>query len=260
VLYVRRDANRFRVYNANRFRVYKAQHLALSSVANVPLILHQTYLRFPPPHVIERLKQFAPEFEYRFYDDAAARKFLQEHFSPAVVQCFDTLKQGAHKADLLRYCLLYIHGGVYIDIKSQLIQPLRDMIYANTVTTSLSWVSGVYQGFIAAPPRQEIFLHLIQDIVHNPNPAVFHHYCFEFLRYIRDDIGSPSWKGVPEGFHVGSRHNYMLFTEIFTSSAGDCEDGLDQYGICAYLYSKGLRVLKVRDANFPYLPTFESNG
>jgi hypothetical protein len=139
-----------------------------------------------------------------------------------------------------------------MDIKSQLIKPLRELVFAGTITTSLSWVSGVYQGFIAAPPRQQIFLHLIEDIVQNPNPAVYHKYCFEFLRYIRDDIGTGFLSSVPEGFHVGSRHRYMLFKEILSYSAGECEDGLDQYGICVYLYSRGERVFKVRDARFPY--------
>ena len=30
---------------------------------------------------------------------------------------FKDLKIGAHKADFFRYCILYIYGGIYIDIK-----------------------------------------------------------------------------------------------------------------------------------------------
>ena len=45
------------------------------------------------------------------------RDFIAKHFSEEVVYTFDKLKPGAYKADLWRYCVMYITGGIYLDIK-----------------------------------------------------------------------------------------------------------------------------------------------
>jgi len=87
----------------------------------IPLKLFQTWhtLSLPPgmKHNILKLQQQNPEFEYHLFDDTMCRSFIQEHFTEEVVYSFDKLKPGAYKADLWRYCVLYIHGGIYLDIK-----------------------------------------------------------------------------------------------------------------------------------------------
>ena len=58
-----------------------------------------------------------PEFNHYLYDDKMCREFIKQNFSDDVLYVFDKLKPGAYKADLWRYCILYINGGIYIDIK-----------------------------------------------------------------------------------------------------------------------------------------------
>jgi mannosyltransferase OCH1-like enzyme len=88
--------------------------------AVIPLKLFQTWhtLDLPPnmKQNVKRLQRENPEFEYFLYDDKMCRKFIKEHFHEEVVFAFDKLKPGAYKADLWRYCVLYIHGGIYLDI------------------------------------------------------------------------------------------------------------------------------------------------
>ena len=55
-------------------------------------------------------------WSYQFYDDAAAAKFLSLHFPPEVREAYDAIIPGAFKADLFRYCVLLIRGGVYADM------------------------------------------------------------------------------------------------------------------------------------------------
>ena len=43
--------------------------------------------------------------------------FIKSHFSKRVLYAYDKLIPGAFKADLWRYCIIYINGGIYIDIK-----------------------------------------------------------------------------------------------------------------------------------------------
>ena len=39
------------------------------------------------------------------------------HFKPEVLNAYDTLIPGAYKADLWRLCVLFINGGIYLDIR-----------------------------------------------------------------------------------------------------------------------------------------------
>jgi mannosyltransferase OCH1-like enzyme len=41
-----------------------------------------------------------------------------------VLEAFDALVAGAFKADLFRYCVLFIHGGVYADVDMRLVSDL----------------------------------------------------------------------------------------------------------------------------------------
>jgi mannosyltransferase OCH1-like enzyme len=69
-----------------------------------------------------------PEYEYYLFDDCEARDFIRDHFPLYVFQAYDMLIPGAYKADLFRYCYLYICGGCYFDCKMVLFAPLREMI------------------------------------------------------------------------------------------------------------------------------------
>jgi mannosyltransferase OCH1-like enzyme len=106
----------------------------INLVEDIPLFIHQTYVSKDkvPQKVLENISEYAPEFTRYFYDDNDIRKFLLEHFHGKVLDAFNSLKLGAHKADLFRYCILYIKGGVYLDIKTQLIQPLKPLIKLNS--------------------------------------------------------------------------------------------------------------------------------
>jgi len=69
-----------------------------------------------------------PEYEYKFFDDIDCREFIKNNFPEIVLDTFDMLNPGAYKADLFRYCYIYINGGCYFDNKYILRVPLREII------------------------------------------------------------------------------------------------------------------------------------
>lgn len=87
----------------------------------IPRNVYLTWQSAPfPPQMqknVERLKAQNPEFTFHFYDDAQCIAFLEEHFPAAVAAAFQALEPGAFKADLWRLCILYVYGGIYLDIK-----------------------------------------------------------------------------------------------------------------------------------------------
>lgn len=89
--------------------------------AIIPFNIFQTWCdkKLPPimKEYVDRLKAENPEFTHHLYDDEECRNFIKTNFDSDVLEAYDTLIPGAYKADLWRYCVLYKHGGIYLDIK-----------------------------------------------------------------------------------------------------------------------------------------------
>lgn len=89
----------------------------------IPRIVHQTWFeplqddRAKYPNMSRLTESFRKSgWEYKFYSDDDSVAFLDAHFPPAVREAYDALIPGAFKADLFRYCVLLIYGGVYADV------------------------------------------------------------------------------------------------------------------------------------------------
>ena len=87
----------------------------------IPLNIFQTWkTKVLPPGMatnVRILKERTPGFSHFLFDDNDCETFIRRHFGQRVTQAYLDLIPGAYKADLWRCCVLYIHGGVYLDIK-----------------------------------------------------------------------------------------------------------------------------------------------
>ena len=82
-------------------------------------------------NAVQTFLELNPEYEYYFFDDNDCRKFIKNNFDEEVLDAYDVLYPGAYKADLFRYCCIYIEGGCYFDNKYILRIPLRELIRHN---------------------------------------------------------------------------------------------------------------------------------
>jgi mannosyltransferase OCH1-like enzyme len=104
-------------------KIYSLPYQILKPVYNhvIPLTIYQTwYTKNLPPKMldtVELLKRQNPEFKHYLYDDDECREFIKENFPEEVLNAYNSLIPGAYKADLWRLCILYINGGIYMDIK-----------------------------------------------------------------------------------------------------------------------------------------------
>jgi mannosyltransferase OCH1-like enzyme len=87
----------------------------------MPLDIYQTWFtKELPPKMRERvelLKDQNPGFNHYLFDDNDCREFIKKYFKNDVLEAYDNLIPGAYKADLWRLCVLFIKGGIYMDIK-----------------------------------------------------------------------------------------------------------------------------------------------
>jgi Glycosyltransferase sugar-binding region containing DXD motif len=87
----------------------------------IPRIVHQTWFEALTSTKYPNMSRMVQSFirsgwEYKFYTDAEAGAFLSTHFPKEIREAYDAIRPGAFKADLFRYCVLLIHGGVYADV------------------------------------------------------------------------------------------------------------------------------------------------
>jgi len=140
----------------------------------IPLKIYQTWRTKDLPEKmrenVERLKSQNPDFEYHLFDDEDCRKFIQDNFEEDVLKAYDKIIPGAYKADLWRYCILYINGGIYLDIKYSNVDDfnlieLTDKEYF--VPDLKDSGGGVYNAFMICEPGNKVLREAISRVVKN---------------------------------------------------------------------------------------------
>jgi len=149
--------------------------------AIIPLKIFQTWHTSNLPkqmkEAVNKLKKNNPEFEYIFHDDNQCREFIANHFPDMVLYAFDNLVPGSYKADIWRYCILYIYGGIYIDIK---FEPVNDFKlfslvdkeyfvldrYLDMIKYDFNKI-GIYNGLMIMKSKNEILKKALNQIIKN---------------------------------------------------------------------------------------------
>lgn len=90
--------------------------------------------------LLEHNQSMCPEFQFHFFDNADIDRIIRTHFSRRVYDAFLKInpQYGACISDFARYCLLYLMGGIYMDIKSEVIQPVDPLLRKACRTVSAS--------------------------------------------------------------------------------------------------------------------------
>jgi mannosyltransferase OCH1-like enzyme len=96
----------------------------------VPKNILQTHknIKSVPKYVINNIKEKNKNWNYFFYDNDQCINFLEKEYGSEFSNKFNSFKKGPHKSDLFRLCWLYKNGGVYIDIDTELIVPLDEIV------------------------------------------------------------------------------------------------------------------------------------
>ena len=209
-----------------------------------------------PKRVLDRYYTFTNnEFNIYILDDNDAIQFFNQYnFSPDIIKKYNSFKKGAHKADLLRYCLLYIYGGVYLDIKTELIENLTTSFDFNTeypLTTHVLYTLkdfvniSIYQGIMVSTPQNPIFKTLIYNVLKTPDMLIDlnYHIFVQQCRYILE--------------YYNQNPNYLIYLyqekcDTFLSPLR-ANEKKDRYGLVCYGYTDKKRLfVKIRDSNYPY--------
>lgn len=221
----------------------------------IPKIIHQTYHQKTkiPMKVYDNINKYASNYEHKIYDDNDCIKIIEDNFPKYYVDVFKRMKLGAHKADLFRYCILFLYGGIYLDIKTQLIEPIPEFETGLHVCIGLDR-KHVYNGIIIAPPGHKIFINLIEYSIKyyrkiNNN---YHMNCKYMLDNINEDLKNTIESTSQKKYYSNKYlYPYYVYDEV---NSIICEDKKDRYNLCTFIIDRedGHKVFKVRYHDFPW--------
>lgn len=110
-----------------------------------------------------------PEYEYIYFDNNDCINFIKNNFDKKVLNAFNKLVPGAYKADLFRYCVLYILGGCYFDNKQinrtplrEIIEPNQDIFLCNDIISN-----SYYNAFMMSVKNHKVIQNCINSCVKN---------------------------------------------------------------------------------------------
>jgi hypothetical protein len=139
----------------------------------IPAVIHMSFytssVQLPIFKAVYNTIQCHPNYDFNFYDDIACRRMLQQHFPPAVLQAYDDLVPGAYKCDLWRICVLYVYGGLYVDMRYCPLVNFDDYIDIDTDYFCVNDVQlgHIHNAVIAVVPKHPLFMEYINHIVDN---------------------------------------------------------------------------------------------
>ena len=168
-------------------------NINLSTMTNISLKNSQNKSNFKIPRLIiktgieeeinlspelqslfQKIKLENPNFQIVYYSNNKCRDFIGKHFGNLVLNAFDSLKPGSYKADLFRYCVLYIDGGIYGDLTQiykypfeKIIDFTKDMFIVKDRIILPYTYPGIQISLIAAKPKMPIFKDAINKIIDN---------------------------------------------------------------------------------------------
>ena len=169
-----------KIHKETMIKIYKRPYqLKFNYKPIIPLKIFQTWYTKDLPQAmkerVENLKTMHPRFEHFLFDDNDCRQFIQDHFNTDILNAYDRLIPGAYKADLWRCCVLYIHGGIYMDIKLKCINGFRliELTENNHYVRDRIPPLSIYNALIVSQPRSPFLWKAICRIVINTNKQFY---------------------------------------------------------------------------------------
>ena len=173
---------RYQIFRTYDKTLFKDNSLAVAKPKEkqIPKVLYrvspvETEMVPELTNLFDKIKKQNPDYTLVYFDDAKCIEFLKMHFEPEVLNAFNSLIPPAYKCDLMRYCILYINGGVYGDLFQDYYKPLNQIINHEKDTLVLVQdgyvpqvkLNGIQISFMASVPQNPLYRECIDKILEN---------------------------------------------------------------------------------------------
>ena len=152
--------------------------------AMIPKIVYYTHEDKKQKKIFSKTISFNkrnnPELKFIFYDDQRRRNFIKKYY-PEFYKFYIQIHPdyGAVKADIFRVLILYHYGGIYIDIKTRIVniydkiknKPICLSSYDDTLMYFYNKITGfeVSNFFISTEKKGKVISHLKDEMYYRLN-------------------------------------------------------------------------------------------
>jgi predicted O-methyltransferase YrrM len=184
-------------YNLKKLdiNVYNTPHHDIKYVCsiNIPKILFQTNKTCHDAYVLDMIMyRLNPDWKYEFYNDNDVIQFFIDNpitNLPDIIHKYNSIINGAHRADLFRYYYLYINGGFFMDSDAMLYINIDTIVkdYNFISVNSSSHPGRIFQGILGASPNNKIIKKALYE-AYNTDPNILESYYHYFCKQLYDII------------------------------------------------------------------------
>jgi mannosyltransferase OCH1-like enzyme len=133
----------------------------------IPKVIFQTSKYIQPEYVIKMITDKMPsDWSYIHFTDSEILDFFKNNYLeefPNIINKFNNMPTGAHKADLFRYYYLYICGGVFIDSDLMITTNIVNITSNYDLITVQGGSNHIFQGLIASTAKNKIIYDSLVD-------------------------------------------------------------------------------------------------
>lgn len=153
----------------------------------IPRVIHFVFLVFKGkgPNIPEKWannlnewRKTHPNFEIKLWDDKKSESLLKKHF-PQYVSLYNKLTYDIQRADMIRYCILHMYGGVYCDLDIRPKHNIENLLKLYEVDTNFQVglaqspnVNTTSNFFMMSMPESKFWLNVLKTI--KLNQSVFY--------------------------------------------------------------------------------------
>lgn len=100
------------------------------SAAPLPRTIYLTYkdAQLIPDSVVKNIADLNPDWRIQLFGDLECIAYLETHWPVEHVKHFKSIPDGPIRADFWRACIMYTHGGCYLDADTVLRVPLDSLL------------------------------------------------------------------------------------------------------------------------------------
>jgi hypothetical protein len=158
-------------------------------------------------------------WRYEFYTDSDVIAFFEAHpisDLPDIIQKYNDISSGAHRADLFRYYKLYVDGGFFMDSDAMIYKNISSIVkdYEFVSVDSSFLPNSIFQGILGATSKNEIIKKALYNAYHT-DPSIlsrdYHHWCKELYKIVQEEK---------------EKYNIKLYRELHRRS--EVDDILDE--------------------------------
>ena len=149
--------------------IYQKEYNQIIPKTIIQTYAHNKYQNILHYNAVQSFLELNPEYSYVFYNNDDCIQFIKDNFDESVMMAYNHLRPNAYKADLFRYCYMYIHGGCYFDNKYIPRKSLKKIIQEKDINLfCLDRFSNLmFNSVLISVPKAHYFKNIIDRIVYN---------------------------------------------------------------------------------------------